>query len=130
MNRRMKAVIRFTVLLINAVYGRRHIKYAIRQPDTLTGFLTQDLIKQFEDKVITIPRLQYLKFADIKVSSCGIGLFIEPLDMLSWNGESFGTSEKVSKAAREKVDSDILISTIMSTVINPLFGFIGHLLML
>ena len=50
--------------------------------------------------------------------------------MLSWNGESFGTSEKVSKAAREKVDSDILISTIMSTVINPLFGFIGHLLML
>ena len=46
--------------------------------------------------------------------------------MLSWNGESFGTSEKVSKAAREKVDSDILISTIMSTVINPLFGFIGH----
>ena len=62
------------------MYGRRHIKYAIRQPDALTGFLTQDLIEQFEDKVITILRFQHLKLADIKVSPRGICLFVEPLN--------------------------------------------------
>ena len=62
------------------MYGRRHIKYAIRQSDALTGFLTQDLIEQFEDKVITILRFQHLKLADIKVSPRGISLFVESLN--------------------------------------------------
>lgn len=105
------------------------------------------LLSRIANVAVGMPDEERLSFEDIIYSADettpGISLletyYSEALEatppqnsvsMLSWNGESFGTSEKVSKAAREKVDSDILISTIMSTVINPLFGFIGHLLML
>lgn len=71
----------FSVLLsIYPMHLRSHVKHALRQLDTQTGALVDELIEELQHKIIRIAWFQNFKFADIQIPSCGIGFFVQALD--------------------------------------------------
>ena len=62
------------------MHRRGHIKHAFRQFDALAGALIDDLIEQFQRKIVRIARLLHLQLAQIQIATGGVSLLIEPLD--------------------------------------------------
>ena len=59
---------------------RSHVKHALRQLDTQTGALVDELIEELQHKIIRIAWFQNFKLADIQIPSCSIGFFVQALD--------------------------------------------------